>query len=85
MSIIYCNFNMFDMNSQVIAIGPEGDNKNLFMGSFEDVCNYIAAEYQTRNYEKVVLAGPYGTALEDRIRTYSKMNYNYNDINIEVV
>lgn len=82
---MYCLFNMFDMNSQVVALDINGKSHNLFMGSFDDISNYMAAEYQTKKYEKIVLAGPYGVALADRIRTYSKMNYNYEDINIEVV
>ena len=84
MSIMFCNFNMFDINSQVVSVDPEG-TKPLFSGNFENICEFMAAEYQTNNYEKIVLQGAYAPTLEDRIRAYSKANYNFNDINIEVI
>lgn len=45
----------------------------------------MTAEYQTGNYEKIVLAGPYAEAVEQKIRTQSKTNYNCENINIEVI
>ena len=85
MPIMYCNFNMFDMVSQVIAIKEGVDSWPIFTGTFEDVCDFMATEYQTQKYEKIVLAGPYATAVRDRVRIYSKINYNFEDINIEVI
>ncbi len=85
MRIMYCNFNMFDMNSIVLNIEEGKETQPLFMGSFDDISNYMAAEYQTKQYDKIVLAGPYAEAVQDRILTYSKKNYNYDNINIEVV
>ena len=82
---MYCNFNMFDMNSMVLNIEEGKETQPLFMGSFDDISNYMAAEYQTKQYDKIVLAGPYAEAVQDRILTYSKKNYNYDNINIEVV
>jgi hypothetical protein len=58
---------------------------SLFAGTFEDVCEFMAGEYQANDYEKIVLAGPYADAVEDRVRAYSKVNYNFNNINIEVI
>lgn len=85
MRIMYCKFNMFDMNSMVLSVDDAKGTQPLFMGSFDDVSNYMAAEYQTERYDKIVLAGPYAEAVQDRILTYSKTNYNYDNINIEVV
>lgn len=85
MRIMYCDFSMFDMTSQVMAVEEGKQSWPLFTGTFEDVCNYMAAEYQTHDYEKIVLAGPYADAVQDRVITYSKVNYNYEDINIEVI
>ena len=45
----------------------------------------MATEYQTHNYDKIVLAGPYAEVVQDRILMYSRANYNFDDINIEVV
>lgn len=85
MRIMYCHFNMFDMYSQVLAIEDDKEPWPLFTGTFDDVCSYMATEYQTHNYEKILLAGPYAEAVQDRVITYSKSKYNYEDINIEVL
>ena len=82
---MYCNFNMFDINAQVVAVQEGTQTWPLFTGTFEDVCEFMAAEYQTHNYEKIVLGGPYAGAVEDRVRTYSRANYNFDDMNIEVI
>ena len=85
MCIMYCNFNMFDLNAQVVSVNENNTNAALFYGNFEEVSEFMAAEYQTHNYEKIVLGGAYARTLEDRIRAYSKVNYNFDDINIEVI
>lgn len=86
MRVMFCNFNMFDMNSQVLAVAEDAEPWPLFTGTFEDVCNFMAAEYRTNEYEKIVLAGPYAEVVEDRVRTYSKVNYgNTEDIKFEVI
>ena len=85
MRIMFCNFNMFDINAQVVCAQEDGNNYTLFTGTFEDVCDFMATEYQTHKYNKIVLSGQYGTALADRIRAYSIANYNFEDIKIEVI
>ena len=78
MPVIYCNLNMFDMTSQVFAIKENAESWPLFAGTFEEICEFIATEYQTRKYDKIVLSGPYATAVEDRVRAYSLANYKAN-------
>ena len=86
MPLMYCNFNMFDMTAQVIAVKEGSDNWPLFTGTFEDVCNFMATEYQTGKYERIVLAGPYADVVEDRTRAYAMTNYNNGiDMKIEVI
>ena len=82
---MFCNFDMFSMTSTVLSMEEGKDVYPLFMGTFEDISNYMAAEYQTHRYDKIVLAGPYAEAVQDRIVTYSIVNYNQNEINIEIV
>ena len=77
---MFCNFNLFDVNAQVIAVQENGSTKPLFSGNFEDVCEFMAGEYQNNNYDKIVLAGPYATAVESRVRAYSIANYNFKEI-----
>ena len=85
MPVIYCNLNMFDMTSQVFAIKENAESWPLFAGTFEEICEFIATEYQTHKYDKIVLSGPYATAVEDRVRAYSLANYNSYEINIGVI
>ena len=82
---MFCRFNMFDINSQVIAVQEGKESFPIFSGNFEDICSFIAAEYQTHKYEKIVLSGPYADTLYVRIRAYSKANYNFEDINVEIM
>ena len=83
--IMFCRFNMFDINSQVIAIKEGEESFPVFSGNFEDICSFIAAEYSTNKYEKIVLSGPYADTLSVRIRAYSRANYNFEDLHIEVI
>lgn len=82
---MYCNFNMFDLNSQVYEIDNGAPSRELFSGTFDEVCAFMANTYQTNKYDKIVLDGPYAMKVEDEIRTYSKINYNFDNINIEVL
>ena len=83
--MMFCNFNLFDINAQVVSVQENGEMKPLFSGNFEDVCEFMAAEYQNGDYDKIVLSGPYAGAVEDRVIAYSKANYSFDNINIEVI
>ena len=85
MPVMFCNFNMFDVNSQVISVQEDGVSRPLFIGNFEEICGFMAVEYQTHKYDKIVLSGPYADTLSVRIRAYSRANYNFDDIKIEVI
>ena len=85
MPIMYCNFNMFDINAQVVYVDEGKESFALFTGTFEEVCEFMAEQYQSHKYQKIVLGGPYAEAVENRVRAYSRTNYNFNDINIEVI
>lgn len=86
MPVMYCSFNMFDMNAQVLAVKEGADSWPLFTGTFEEICDFMATEYQTHGYEKIVLMGPYADVVEDRVRAYAMVNYNNGiDMNIEVI
>jgi len=76
---------MFDAESQVYVLQEGQESYSIFKGNFEELTNFMATEYQTHKYEKIVLAGPYAEVVEQRIRTFSKTNYNFDDINIEVI
>ena len=83
---MYCNFNMFDINAQVVGVQEGAQTWPLFTGTFEDICDFMATEYQTGKYERIVLAGPYASVVEDRTRAYAMTNYNNGiDMKIEVI
>lgn len=82
---MFCQYNMFDAESQVYVLQEGQESYSIFKGNFEELTNFMATEYQTHKYEKIVLAGPYAEVVEQRIRTFSKTNYNFDDINIEVI
>ena len=84
MPIMFCQYNMFDVESQVYVIEEGTESYSLFKGNFEEITDFIAAEYRN-GYSKVVLAGPYAEVVEQRIRTSAAANYNYDNINIEVI
>lgn len=85
MSIMFCDFNMFELKSSVLKTTDEIENYPIFTGTFNEVCDFMSTEYQTHQYDKIVLAGPYATAVENYIRAYSRINYNLDDIEIEVL
>lgn len=83
--LMFCQYNMFDAESQVYVLQEGQDSYSIFKGNFEELTNFMATEYQTHKYDKIILAGPYAEVVEQRIRTFSKTNYNFDDINIEVI
>lgn len=76
---------MFDMVSPVFSLSTNGDSELIFRGTFEDVCAFMAQTYATKEFEKVILAGPYAESVGDRVRSYYRTNYNLDDINIEIM
>lgn len=85
MPIMFCQYNMFDAESQVYIFQEGTESYSIFKGNFEEISDFMCAEYQTGQYEKIVLAGPYAESIEQRIKTYSKSRYNKEDIKIEVI
>ena len=85
MHVIFCDVSMFMLNSKVYDINEDEQGTFLFSGDFEQISDFIAAEYQTGKYGKVVLTGPQSEVVEQRIREYSIANYNFKDINIEIM
>lgn len=84
MPVMFCYIDPFVMNQSVVELTPE-DQKVLYSGQLDEVCNYIAQEYMNNKYDKVVLKGTLAESVADQIRAYSIMSYGYNDIEIEVI
>lgn len=84
--LMICNYNMFDIESQVYKVQNDQETVSIFKGNFEELTNFMAEEYQRNDYNKIILTGPYAEVLEQRIRTYSqtRFNNNFKELNIEI-
>lgn len=84
MPIMFCLWDPFTFGTTVFC--QDGDKKSsLFSGNFEEVCEYIAQEWQHGKYSKVILGGIGADGMKERIRTYAITNYNNFNIEIEVL
>ena len=84
MPIMFCYIDPFIMTQNILEIS-EDNSFNLASGSIDDVCKLMASYYQTGKYSQIVLKGSLAETAADQIRTYGKLNYNLNDIEIEVL
>lgn len=80
MRIMYCNFNMFTLNSSVI----DDQNNLLCSGDLKTVAEFMAMTYGQNDYGKIILEGPYAEVLKESVLNYGKTKYNLNEMNIEV-
>ena len=89
MKKIFCNINMFDLEQLVYIIDDETDGKDIVaMSTIEELPATISALSSEMGIADVVLSGnivTYNTLLSDNIIQYSKLNYNQNEIKVEVV
>lgn len=89
MKKIFCNVNMFDLEQLVYIIDDETDGKDIVaMSTIEELPATISALSNEMGIADVVLSGnivTYNTLLSDNIIQYSKLNYNQNEIKVEVV
>lgn len=89
MKKIFCNVNMFDLEQLIYIIDDETDGKDIVaMSTIEELPATISALSNEMGIADVVLSGnivTYNTLLSDNIIQYSKLNYNQNEIKVEVV
>lgn len=89
MKKIFCNINMFDLEQLIYIIDDETDGKDIVaMSTIEELPATISALSSEMGIADVVLSGnivTYNTLLSDNIIQYSKLNYNQNEIKVEVV
>ena len=89
MKKIFCNVNMFDLEQLVYIIDDETDGKDIVaMSTIEELPATISTLSSEMGIADVVLSGnivTYNTLLSDNIIQYSILNYNQNEIKVEVV
>ena len=79
MPVMFCYIDPFIMRQQVVKLTP-GDTEIIFEGGFDEVCHFIANEYNNGGYERIALKGTL-----DRVRETSKLMYGLKEIEIEVL
>lgn len=89
MKKIFCNVNMFDLEQLIYIIDDETNGKDIVsMSTIEELPATISALSSEMGITDVVLSGnivTYNSLLSDNIIQYSKLNYNQNEIKVEVV
>lgn len=84
MPVMFCYIDPFIMNQQVVRLTP-GETKVIFSGGLDDVCSFMATEYNNGGYDRITLKGTLAESVADRIRQNSKTLYGLKEINIEVL
>lgn len=88
MKKIFCKLNIFDLEQKIYIIDTEANTKDIVaIASIEELPATIAAISAEMNVSNIVLSGnfTYNSLLGKNIIAYSKLNYNTNEINVEVI
>lgn len=84
MPVMFCYIDPFIMRQQVVKLTP-GDTEVIFEGGLDEVCRFIANEYNNGGYDRVALKGTLAETVADRVRETSKLMYGLKEIEIEVL
>lgn len=86
MKKIFCNLNLFDQNQQVFIIDDCGQ-QYITNIDFENLSEKISTMSNISDINHIVLAGPkiFCSKVANEILTYSKINYNRNEIEVEII
>lgn len=88
MKKIYCELHMFDLNQRIFIVDPEtGYKEQVAMAPMEELPEAISAISSEQHINQVLFAGNsiFGKAVSEDVVTYSKLNYNNNEIKVEVL
>lgn len=88
MKKIYCELHMFDLHQRVYVVDPEtGIRECVAITTMEGLPEVISAISNEKKLDKVILSGNsiFGAAVSEDIIAYSKKNYNWNNIEVEVL
>jgi monoamine oxidase len=88
MKKIYCELHIFDLHQSVYIIDPStGDKECIAIATMEELPEVISAISSEKKISKVLLSGNsvFGDTVSESIVKYSKKNYNWNNIEVEVL
>lgn len=86
MKKIFCNLNLFDQNQQIFIIDDRGQ-QYVANTDFENLSEKISSMSNISDINHIVLSGPeiFCSKIANEILTYSKTNYNRNEIEVEII
>lgn len=79
---------MFDLNQRIFIVDPEtGYKEQVAMAPMEELPEIISAISSEQHINQVLFSGNsiFGEAVSEDVVTYSKLNYNNNEIKVEVL
>jgi monoamine oxidase len=79
---------MFDLNQRIFIVDPEtGYKEQVAMASMEELPEVISAISNEQHINQVLFSGNsiFGKTISEDVVTYSKLNYNNNEIKVEVL
>lgn len=88
MKKIYCELHMFDLHQRVYVVDPAtGDRECVAIAPMEELPEVISAISSEEKIHKVLLSSNsvFGETMSEEIVAYSKKNYNWNNIEVEVL
>lgn len=88
MKKIFCELNIFDLEQKVYVIDDEtGERDIVAIAMVEELPAAISALSSENQIPNVVLSGnfTYSSLISENIIAYSKLNYNNNEIKVEVL
>ena len=88
MKRVYCEIHMFDLHQSIYVVDPAvGDKEQVAITTLEELPEVISAICDARQVFKVILAGNsvYGAAVAEDLLVYTKKNYSWNNIEVEVL
>ena len=88
MKKIFCDLHLFNLEHNVYVIDLDNNSTELITTvSIEELPEIISAVCHSRNIDNILLQGNsiYSSAIAEDIIAYSKINYNKNNLEIEVV
>lgn len=85
MNTIFCNINLFDLNQSILLLS-EDKYMPIGQSDFQDLGSTIALLCDTYQVNNVQLIGhsEYAQVVKRDILTFSKMNYNNNNIEVTI-
>ena len=88
MKKVYCDLHMFDLKQEIFILDTETkETQVITTATLEELPEIICAVCHHKNLDDVLLTGNsiYCSAVAEDVVTYSKINYNNKNINVEVL